>query len=240
MSPSHPLRPPPPSRGQCGFTGASGQCQNPGRWDRDGVLSCTTHKNARNPIPFARPGGRQFVLRPTIVPERPIAVSSIRPEPTPVDTPRPSLSNSGIRKYPMSAERWWQKPLVACDNQAQPAELVILRDELQPGEAGAWMNSRGVATGATELTRDETGRYKTRRVPLPSFVSSLVRSMYERTGLLSGAPDLVIWDVQTKRVRFIEVKCPHWDKPSREQLVFLRWIESEGFPVKIVEWEFAL
>lgn len=52
MSPSNPLRPPPPARGRCGFTGATGQCQNPGRWDRDGVLSCTTHKNARDPRPF--------------------------------------------------------------------------------------------------------------------------------------------------------------------------------------------
>lgn len=43
---------PPPALGGCEFTGATGQCQNPGRWDRDGHLSCTTHALARAPLPW--------------------------------------------------------------------------------------------------------------------------------------------------------------------------------------------
>jgi hypothetical protein len=34
---------PPPAIRPCGFTGPQGQCRNPGRWNKNGVLSCTTH-----------------------------------------------------------------------------------------------------------------------------------------------------------------------------------------------------
>jgi hypothetical protein len=43
---------PPPALGGCAFTGASGRCANPGRWDRDGLLACTTHALARQPEPW--------------------------------------------------------------------------------------------------------------------------------------------------------------------------------------------
>lgn len=43
---------PPPSLGPCGFGTSTGQCLNPGRWDREGFLSCTTHALARDPVPF--------------------------------------------------------------------------------------------------------------------------------------------------------------------------------------------
>jgi hypothetical protein len=42
----------PQATGRCGFTGAYGQCRNPGRWQVDGVLSCTTHKNATKRTAF--------------------------------------------------------------------------------------------------------------------------------------------------------------------------------------------
>ena len=79
MSPSNPLRPPPPARGRCGFTGASGQCQNPGRWDLNGVLSCTTHKNARNPVPF-RQSSAAIEQNQTTSPSAPKATPN-RPRP---------------------------------------------------------------------------------------------------------------------------------------------------------------
>lgn len=47
---------PPPALASCEFTGASGQCMNPGRWDRDGHLSCTTHALAGAPQPWTRSG----------------------------------------------------------------------------------------------------------------------------------------------------------------------------------------
>ena len=43
---------PPPAIGACGFSTATGQCLNPGRWDRDGTLSCTTHALASEPVPY--------------------------------------------------------------------------------------------------------------------------------------------------------------------------------------------
>lgn len=47
-----PQESPPPTLGGCDFSGPTGRCQNPGRWDRDGRLSCTTHALARSPLPF--------------------------------------------------------------------------------------------------------------------------------------------------------------------------------------------
>jgi hypothetical protein len=49
-----PREAPPDAIGPCGFTGSEGACQNPGRWDRDGILSCTTHALARKPTPWTR------------------------------------------------------------------------------------------------------------------------------------------------------------------------------------------
>jgi hypothetical protein len=47
-----PQEDPPPALGGCDFSGPDGQCQNPGRWDRNGLLSCTTYALARNPSPW--------------------------------------------------------------------------------------------------------------------------------------------------------------------------------------------
>jgi hypothetical protein len=43
---------PPPALGACDFGTELGQCRNPGRWDRDGNLSCTTHARASHAEPF--------------------------------------------------------------------------------------------------------------------------------------------------------------------------------------------
>jgi len=45
----------PKASGKCGFTGAKGQCANPGRWtvQPEGVLSCTTHKQSAKRTVFA-------------------------------------------------------------------------------------------------------------------------------------------------------------------------------------------
>lgn len=93
------------------------------------------------------------------------------------------------------------------------------------------MNSRGVASGTRELTRDSTGKFKTRRIHLPTFVSARLRSLYEASGLSKGAPDLIIWNTGDSSVRFVEVKCPHWDRPSEEQLRFLRVAEAAGVTI---------
>src|SRR5687768_9563290 len=146
MSPSNPLRPPPPARGRCGFTGAKGQCQNPGRWDRGGVLSCTTHKNAANPVPY-QPG------RPLSAAGAPYGrpPQGVRHQTVTRERSRPA--RGATRQYPKSAEYWWQKPLVNCSPNPKPAELVVLRDELRPGESGAWLNSRSTTIGVVDLVR---------------------------------------------------------------------------------------
>ncbi len=152
---------------------------------------------------------------------------------------RHASTGGGIRNYRQSNEYWWQKPLVECGGQAQPAEVVVLREELQPGELGAWLNSRGVVSGVAELVRDQNGAYATRRISPPPFVSDLLRSLYAGSGLSRGAPDLVIWNAGTGTVRFAEIKCPHWDAPSTDQISFHRYIESAGSQVTVLEWEFV-
>ena len=78
------------------------------------------------------------------------------------------------------------------------------------------MNSRGTATGAIDLILTGTRpAFKTRRISLPEFVSSVLRDIYKRAGLKWGCSDLVIWNAASHEVRLVEVKCPHCDKPSR-------------------------
>lgn len=120
-----------------------------------------------------------------------------------------------------------------------PAELAVLTAERRPHESGAWLNSRGVETGTVDLLRDQSGKFKSVRILLPAFVQSTLRRLYADTGLAKGAPDLVIWNEESGRLRFVEVKCPHWDRPSAAQLQFHRAAEAAGYSVTIVEWEFA-
>jgi hypothetical protein len=141
-------------------------------------------------------------------------------------------------RFERSSTIWWQKPLVRVGGRPLPAELAILEAELAPDEGGAWLNSRGTRSGAVDLLEVEPGRYKTRRTRLPRFVSDTLVSLYESTGLSKGAPDLVIWSTRTEAIRFVEVKCPHWDKQSPEQLEFLQAASERGIPTSIAEWEF--
>lgn len=122
-----------------------------------------------------------------------------------------------------------------------PAELAVLSMELRHGESGVWLNSRGTKSGVVDLVPSDTdavGSYRTCRVPLPTFVSKTLARMYGAAGVRKGVPDLVIWDAQTNGVRFVEVKCPHWDQTSDEQNLFLLVAKSLGIPASIVEWEF--
>lgn len=65
------------------------------------------------------------------------------------------------------------------------------------------------------------GKYVTRRISLPDFVSETLKRTYEAAEVKRGCPDLVIWNEDSKQVRFVEVKCPHWDRPTKEQELFL-------------------
>lgn len=141
--------------------------------------------------------------------------------------------------FKRSANRWWQKPLVDIEGRELPAELVVLEIELQPGEAGAWLNSRGVSSGTIGLTLDKSGKLKTVRMRLPKFVAEKLQQLYAASRLSKGAPDLVLWNDRTQAVRFVEVKCPDWDRPSPEQVQFHRIAEATGCRVDIVEWRFT-
>ena len=141
-------------------------------------------------------------------------------------------------RFERSGYRWWQKPLVRLGSRVLTAELAVLEAELQPGEAGAWLNGRGTRSGVIDLIQVEPGKFKTKRADLPGNVSALLASLYQSTGLSKGAPDLIIWSDKVATVRFVEVKCPHWDKPSSEQLKFLEAASERGIPSSIAEWEF--
>jgi hypothetical protein len=138
-----------------------------------------------------------------------------------------------------SSHRWWQKPLARFRNRDLPAELVVLLKERVESEEGAWLNSRGTSTGTVDLVRDEAGKFQSIRKELPSFVRETLQGLYAQGGLAKGAPDLVLWNTTSSKIRFVEVKCPHWDRPSPAQLQFHRAAEEAGCPVKIVEWEFS-
>ena len=136
--------------------------------------------------------------------------------------------------------KWWGKPLVLFNGRHIPAELAVLSRELQAAESGAWLNSRGTKSGVVDLIPDDArGSYRTRRVSLPTFVSKTLDHLYQVAEVDAGCADLVIWNVQTRHVRLVEVKCPHWDRPSAEQEQFLRIAKSLGMAASIVEWEFA-
>ena len=144
-------------------------------------------------------------------------------------------------RFNKAQERWWNKPLAIVGNRFLPAELAILEKEITEGEKGVWMNSRGIKSGVEDVIKlyhIDKYKLKTIRINLPDFVSKTLFGIYESTGLSKGCPDLIIWNEITKNIRFIEVKCPHWDKPSKEQDVFLQEIKKIGLPAVIVEWEF--
>lgn len=143
-------------------------------------------------------------------------------------------------RFERASERWWNKPLVSLSGRILPAELAVLEAELAPGEAGAWMNSRSTATGAVDLILTGTRpAFTTRRIPLPEFVSSVLRDIYKRADLKWGCTDLVIWNEASGEIRLVEVRCPHRNKPTPEQRIFLRVAEEMGIESSVVEWEFA-
>ena len=53
-----------------------------------------------------------------------------------------------------------------------------------------------------------------------------------------GVFDLVLWRNSDKRIRFIEVKCPHWDRQTPEQISFSEVVRERGIKTEVVEWEF--
>jgi len=143
-------------------------------------------------------------------------------------------------RFEQASERWWNKPLVSLSGRILPAELAVLESELAPGESGAWMNSRGTATGAVDLIlTGSRPAFKTRRISLPEFVSSVLRDIYKRANLKWGCADLVIWNEASRTVRLVEVKCPHWDNPTPEQRIFLHVADEMGIENSVAEWEFA-
>jgi len=141
-------------------------------------------------------------------------------------------------QFNRSYERWWQKPLGEFSGKLLPAELLVLRAKLGIGEHGAWLNSRGIKSGVTDLVRDDNGNFRTIRCILPSYASEALATVYRETQNKKGATDLIIWHESTFQVRFVEVKCPHWDKLSFEQLEFMRIAVEQGYAAKVVEWEF--
>jgi hypothetical protein len=142
-------------------------------------------------------------------------------------------------KFSRSSHRWWNKPLVEYGGEQLPAELVVLRSSLRPGEEGAWMTSRGRRSGVTGIERTADGRTTTLRRTLPDFVAKALSELYQEAGLARGCPDLVIWKIQGQELRLIEVKCPHWDRPSHQQDLFMGVAARRGIPTEVVEWEFV-
>ena len=134
-------------------------------------------------------------------------------------------------------EKWWQKPLVLIDGEVLPAELAVLQLELRNSEEGVWINSRGLKPGVSAL-KQVAGTFQTIRKPLPDAVSRFLAEMYESTDLMKGCPDLVIWNTSSGKFRFVEVKCPLWDRPSKEQADFIDCVRARGIEAEIVEWIF--
>lgn len=84
-------------------------------------------------------------------------------------------------QFDRSAKRWWRKPLVVVDGKHLPAELAVLGAEPNRGEAGAWLNSRGVQSATVGFAVDSFGHFKTVRAPLPKFVVTVSKPCTERS-----------------------------------------------------------
>jgi len=89
-----------------------------------------------------------------------------------------------------------------------------------------------------DLDWTREGKTRTVRRQLPEFVSRALDEIYRDAQLARGCPDLVIWNPNTSTVRLVEIKCPHWDRPSREQKEFMLTAEKKGIVTQVVEWEF--
>lgn len=145
-----------------------------------------------------------------------------------------------FRKAP-ATDRYWNKPLVDLGGPVPlTAELAVLRAEIQPGEAGAWIHA-GVRpkTGTVDLRRKPAGGFEAVKTDLPTFVADHLADLFIATGLKKGGPDVVIWSIASEQVRFAEVKWKGHDSPSAEQLKYLDAARERGIACRIVEWEFA-
>ncbi len=143
-------------------------------------------------------------------------------------------------RFSRAGSYWWRKRLVRVDSRALPAELAVLARELRSLERGAWVNSRPKASGVVDLVPVPSGKgtFETRREPLPLFVVKKLEEIYARSGVQRGCPDLVIWRTDRDQFRLVEVKCPDWDKPSKEQGAFIQVASQLGIETSIVEWSF--
>ena len=142
------------------------------------------------------------------------------------------------RIFKKSNDVWWNKPLVMTDKGNLPAELVILVLEIGQNEDGVWINSRSLISGVRHLRPLPDGKYKTERQEFPQFVSKFISDAYKNTQLKKGCPDLVIWNEFDVTLRFVEVKCPKWDRASDEQFEFMEYAKKNGIEAKISEWIF--
>lgn len=150
------------------------------------------------------------------------------------------MSASTIIQFNPTKDRWWRKPLVAYKGRSLPAELAILYIELTEDEKGVWMNSRGL-DGVIDFIEQPQGSrstHKTRREALPPPVAEALQKMCQAAGVKRGCPDLVIWNLRNYQIRLVEVKNPHWDRPTAEQKMILKAAKTAGVEAKIVEWEF--
>ena len=141
-------------------------------------------------------------------------------------------------KFQRSDKKWWRKPLVLEKNKSLPAELAVLHWSLKEDEQGVWLNSRTTTTGVKDLLEINPGKFKTIRLSLPACVKECLSSFYNLPNVSKGVFDLVIWRSSDCRIRFIEVKCPHWDRLTAEQLQFAKLANKQGIATDVVEWEF--
>jgi hypothetical protein len=125
-----------------------------------------------------------------------------------------------VHRFESARAKWWGKPLVKFRGQVMPAELAVLALEQQSGERGAWLNSRSTKSGVVGLKASVSSvgvKYTTQRESLPSFVVSQLAALHQEAGQANGRPDLVLWRSDLNGLRFVEVKCPHWDHVSPNQ-----------------------
>jgi len=138
-----------------------------------------------------------------------------------------------------SDKKWWQKPLAEENGKYLPAELVVLKRVIRKGEDGAWLNSRGTKTAVIDLVQDEKGNFRTVRISLPAYVHECLEQLYAHPEVAKGVFDLVIWRDSDQAIRFVEVKCPHWDRLTPEQKRFSELANDRHIETGIAEWEFA-
>jgi hypothetical protein len=135
--------------------------------------------------------------------------------------------------------RWFGKPLIDYEGCIVPGELGVLRHQLRADEQGAWVARMfGRHVPIVDLEQLPGDKFRHVQTSLPAFVEDSLADLKQATGQSGCIPDLLLWNDDTKRIRFIEIKGPS-DRIASHQIVFAEHIRQAGYEASVISYRFA-